>query len=222
MKCKVVIFLILSFSSLICYAQFRNVKKGDVLQVNGVKGVVFNVNEDGSHGQMMSVKAFRAKKNLYCSKLSDLKGIIMHDENDGKANTNELFAYVSAKKVSLNNYPVYSWCKSLGDGWYIPAVNQVKAFVNYWLGNTELEEDWDEDEDSNMNGKTISHSKVVNNILLESGGIPFINGVFTSTLDDDRKVDIFEYNKEDGKWKFKKVNPMKIDAFCVGRAFYDF
>lgn len=90
------------------------------------------------------------------------------------------------------------------------------------LGNTDVEVDWEEDENVNSVDDSMPHTKVVNNILLEAGGIPFLNGVFTSTLDASKKVDVFEYNKDDGKWKFYKINPMKLDAFCVGRAFYDF
>lgn len=178
---QIITILIACFTSLICSAQVKNVKKGDVLQVNGVKGIVFNVNEDGTHGQMMSVKAFRGKQNLYCVKSAYLKGISMLDENDGKANTDELFAYASAKGISLTNYPVYNWCKSLGEGWYIPSINQIKAFINYWLGNTDVEVDWEEDENVNAVDDSMPHTKVVNNILLEAGGIPFLNGVFTST-----------------------------------------
>ena len=173
---QIITILIACFTSLICSAQVKNVKKGDVLQVNGVKGIVFNVNEDGTHGQMMSVKAFRGKQNLYCVKSAYLKGISMLDENDGKANTDELFAYASAKGISLTNYPVYNWCKSLGDGWYVPSINQLKAFVNYWLGNTDVEVDWEEDENVNSVDDSMPHTKVVNNILLEAGGIPFLNG----------------------------------------------
>lgn len=171
---QIITILIACFTSLICSAQVKNVKKGDVLQVNGVKGIVFNVNEDGTHGQMMSVKAFRGKQNLYCVKSAYLKGISMLDENDGKANTDELFAYASAKGISLTNYPVYNWCKSLGEGWYIPSINQIKAFINYWLGNTDVEVDWEEDENVNAVDDSMPHTKVVNNILLEAGGIPFL------------------------------------------------
>ena len=68
-------FLLISYLiPLICNAQVKDVRKGDILQVNGVKGIVFNVNEDGTHGQMMSVKAFRGKKDLFCTKSSYLKG----------------------------------------------------------------------------------------------------------------------------------------------------
>lgn len=221
---KVYILIISIFVALTCNAQVKNVKKGDILQVNGVRGIVFNVNEVGTHGQMMSVKAFRGKKDLYCTKSSYLKGLSMLDENDGKANTAELFSYAASNGIDLSNYPVYNWCKSLGNGWYIPSINQLKSFINYWLGNTDVEVEWEEDDEVQVSSSDDStpHTKIVDNILLEAGGIPFLNGVFSSSLDNSKKVDVFEYNKEDGKWKFVKMNPMKIDKFCVGRAFFDF
>jgi hypothetical protein len=209
---------------LISFAQLRGIKPGDILQVNGVKGIVFKVDEEGAHGQMMSVKAFRGKENLYCNKSSRLKGLKMADENNGQVNTEELLSFTQAKGISLSDYPVFNWCKSLGEGWYIPSVNQLKAFVNYWVGNTDVVVDWEEDGDepSKASDDTTPHTKLVNDKLLNAGGIPFLNGVFTSTLDDGKKVEVFYFNKEDGKWTFEKINPMKIDAFCVGRAFFDF
>lgn len=207
-----------------CSAQFKDVKIGDILQVNGVKGIVFNVNEDGTHGQMMSVKAFRARKNLFCIKSSYLKRLSMTSETDGKQNTANLFSYCSANGIPLTAFPVFDWCRNLGEGWYIPSILQLKTVVNYWLGNTSVEVIWDEDEEEfeKKIDDSLPHTKQVNEKLLNAGGIPFLNGVFSSTLDKNKKVDVFEYKKEDGKWLFKKVNPMKIDAFCVGRAFYDF
>ena len=92
---QIITILIACFTSLICSAQVKNVKKGDVLQVNGVKGIVFNVNEDGTHGQMMSVKAFRGKQNLYCVKSAYLKGISMLDENEGSKTRNKNCNYLS-------------------------------------------------------------------------------------------------------------------------------
>lgn len=206
-----------------CFAQFKEVKVGDVLNINGVKGIVFSVNDDGTHGKIMSVKAFRAKKDLFCLKSSLLKGLSMTNENDGMQNTQNLFNYCIEHKIPITSFPVFNWCKSLGYGWYIPSVNQLKDFVNYWLGNTNVEVQWDDDDESiEKQDNTIPHTKIVDNILLNAGGIPFLNGVFSSTLNEDRKVDVFQYKKDDGKWSFKKENPMKIDAFCVGRAFYDF
>ena len=79
-------FLLLLLTAYCQYslAQFSNVQKGDVLSINGVKGIVYAVNEDGTHGTIMSVKAFRGAKNLYCAKASYLKGLEMSDQTDGK------------------------------------------------------------------------------------------------------------------------------------------
>ena len=219
---KILFVAITIFTSLVCSAQYKGVKIGDIITIQGVKGIVFNVNEDGTHGQIMSVKAFREKKDLFCSKSSYLKSISMTSETDGKKNTQELYDFCSKKNIPLINFPVFNWCKSLGEGWYIPSILQLKSFVNYWLGNYEVAVSWEEDEEDIIIDESVPHTKIVNKALLEAGGIPFLNGVFSSTLDNKHKVDVFEYNKEDGKWKFKKVNPMKIDKFCVGRAFYDF
>lgn len=205
------------------YAQLQGVKTGDVLVLKGVRGIVFEVNDEGTHGKMMSVDGFRGTKDLYCSKASHLKKIDMQSETDGSANTKALFDYASANGISLSEFPVYQWCKSLGEGWYIPSVGELKSFINYWLGNTDTEEDWEEDEEVSVSSDDdVSHTKKVDRILLDAGGIPFINGVFTSTIGKGRKVDVFNHDKKAGKWMFTKTAPMDIDKFCVGRAFYNF
>jgi len=204
-------------------AQISNVKKGDILVVDGVKGIVFSVDESGCHGTMMSIKAFRGKNNIFCSKSSSLRKVSMSSATDGKANTQELFSYVSVKGLNIEEFPVFNWCKSLGDGWYIPSIEQLKAFVNYWLGNDELEIDWGEDDSSqSQDDDSTPHTKKINNIIMREGGIPFLNGVFSSTLSKDKKIDVFEYNKADGTWTFSSKSPNRIDKFSVGRAFYDF
>ena len=210
------------FTSLFCQAQFQDVKLGDVLSVNGVKGIVFKVNDDGTHGQMMSVKAFRAPKDLFCTKSSHLKGLSMLNEKDGKQNTEELYSYCEVNNVPLSVFPVFNWCKNIGEGWYIPSILQLKDFINYWLGNSNIVMEWEDDEEEVISDASKPYTQLVNSILLDAGGIPFLNGVFSSTLDDKHKVDVFEYNKEDGKWKFIKTNPVKVDKYCSGRAFYDF
>ena len=203
-------------------AQVADVKKGDVLSINGVKGIVFSVDDSGCHGTMMSVKAYRGIKNLFCSKTSLLSGVPMASTTDGKANTENLFLYAATQNIALTEFPVFNWCKSLGEGWYIPSVEQLKAFVNYWFGNDDLEVDWGDEEVSQSDDSLIPHTKKVNNILMDEGGIPFLNGVFSSTVSKNNKVSVFEYNKVDGSWSFSDINPTKIDKYSVGRAFYDF
>ena len=70
---QIITILIACFTSLICSAQVKNVKKGDVLQVNGVKGIVFNVNEDGNHGQMIALRLLEENRICIVSNLHTLK-----------------------------------------------------------------------------------------------------------------------------------------------------
>ena len=197
-------------------------QKGDVLDINGVKGIVFQVDESGSHGKIMSVKAFRGRKNLYCSKSSFLKDIPMDSTDDGYLNTKKLFEHVVDKNISIDEFPVYKWCASLGAGWYIPSIDELKEFINYWLGNEVEEVDWDNEDIEEEEIDDVSHKQKVNNVLLESGGVPFLNGVFTSTKSDKDKVHVYVYDRQKDYWEFVLLSPMKMDSYTVGRAFYKF
>lgn len=203
-------------------AQVAEVKKGDVLVVNGVRGIVFCVDESGCHGTMMSVKAYRAEGRIFCTKPSLLKNISMSSTTDGKANTEELFSYVADNNIELSRFPVFNWCRSLGEGWYIPSIEELKVFVNYWLGNDDLEVDWGDDEDVAVEDDGVEQTKRVNEIIMDAGGTPFLNGVFSSTLSKEKKVSLFEYNKEKGEWRFSAQRVSWVDEFTNGRAFYDF
>ena len=35
-----------------------------------------------------------------------------------------------------DKYPAFVWCKSLGDGWYIPSVNELRELLIIGSGNT--------------------------------------------------------------------------------------
>lgn len=220
---NILLLYILFICALNLCAQVVDVEKGDILVINGVKGIVFSVDETGRHGTMMSLKAFRGENNLFCSKPSLLKQLSMNSTTDGMANTQELFTYISANNIDIECFPVFNWCKTLGSGWYIPAIEQLKVFVNFWLGNEDLEVDWEEDEPIQVKeDDKIPHTKKINNIIMREGGTPFLNGVFSSTLSKDKKIDVFNYSKADGSWEFSSKNPKKIDKYSVGRAFYDF
>ena len=167
---RIINFLVLCvICNLSMFAQVTDVKKGDILTVNGVKGIVFTVDDSGCHGTIMSIKAFRGMKNLFCSKSSLLEELSMISTIDGKANTEELFSYVSLQNINLAEFPVFNWCKSLGDGWYIPSVEQLKTFVNYWLGNDDLEVDWGDEDSSQSVDSSVPHTKRINDIMMEAG-----------------------------------------------------
>lgn len=214
--------IILSILSLTLSISSFAISKGDILTVNGVKGIVFSVDESGEHGIMMSVKALRMKKNMFCKKSSNLKGISQTSTADGQSNTAALVANATTIGNTIFNYPLIEWCVSLGKGWYIPSSKELKVFINYWLGNEE-EVDWDEDETDTSNTESSkTHKQHVNEIMLNAGGIPFLNGVLTSTITSKGDVVTFQYDRKKDTWRFEEIRPMSADEFTVGRAFYKF
>ena len=210
------------------HAQFEKARKGDIIEINGVKAIVFTTDGNG-HGSAMSITALRGRKDAWCSNNRAAKQVATYSETDGLENTKAVYNYAQANGMSLSEFPAFDWCHSLGEGWYIPSVRQLEAFVNFLLGN-EQEYDWDDDEEFELNTEEIT-TKSINASMLEAGGIPFISsvtgtlmtmGVYTSTKTNDGRVYLYEMNQVKNVWRFRKIAPSAIGKYTIGRAFYDF
>ncbi len=200
------------------------IQKGDILTIGNTKGIVFFVDETGEHGIVMSVKALRMKKNMFCKKSSYVKGIRDNSTIDGEENTKDILTYAKSNGNPIYDYPLFEWCLSLGKGWYIPSSEELKVFVNYWLGN-EVEVVWEEDDteiETTLPDSGKTHKQKVNELLLNAGGIPFLNGVLTSTLTKNGDIVTFMYDRKKDTWRFEEIDPNDADEFTVGRAFYKF
>lgn len=222
------LFIFLSFSMcyLIAHAEFRNIRKGEIIEIDGHNALVFQVDDTGEHGKAMYVKAFRGEDSPWCTKTRLIKNLPdLSDEINGDRNT-QLAIEFAEKTNSLTMFPVLNWCKQLGLGWYIPSYRELESFVNYWLGNNEAL-DWDDDSEEE-NDVNQPHYKIVNQKLIEAGGIPFLNGVFTSTMDNDRKVFVFDFrrfytgNLTKNTWQIRKIKVTNLNQNNVGRAFIKF
>ena len=108
-----------------------NVDIKDATAVAAIEGLVYEVSEDGLHGKMISlVEGSSLKWNTTGAA----------DNTDNKDNGAENFKTIIAKDPTLESYPAFAWCASLGDGWYIPAINEVVALRTAW-GLTNAEKD---------------------------------------------------------------------------------
>ncbi len=210
------------------HAQFENAHKGDIIDINGVKAIVFSIDGEG-HGSAMTVKALRGQKEAWCSDRKAANKVATYSETDGMANTQAVYDYVQQNGMSLSEFPAFEWCHSLGEGWYIPSVKQLEEFVNFILGNDQ-ELNWDDEEDFELDTEQLT-TKAINESMLEAGGIPFISsfagslltmGVYTSTKTGNDKVYLYEMDQAKNVWRFRKVAPSSIGKYTVGRAFYDF
>ena len=137
---------LLSVCWLTTHAQFNDVNIGDIIDINGIKAIVYEVDESGCHGTAMSIDCLRGVKDSWCndSKLGNSLPSML-DEKDGQANTQAVLDFAKSRNV-LGKFPVFEWCTKLGEGWYVPSLKELEAFVNFWLGNEQII-DWDADEE---------------------------------------------------------------------------
>lgn len=148
-------------------------KVGDYYNDGIKEGIVFVVYDGGYHGKIVSIDESR---ELWVGETVCENVTAATSKGDGMGNMNKIKRQPNWK----TNYPAFAWCASLGDGWYLPAVDELlliyenKSIINrmlnekgygevvdelYW-SSTEVEEEPDcawfvymNDGDSNYNSK---------------------------------------------------------------------
>ena len=214
--------LLLSMCCIAAHAQFSDVNTGDIIDVNGNKAIVYQVDDSGCHGKAMSINCLRGVGDSWCNN-SKLGKVLppMLDENDGMVNTQAVIEFAKQNNA-ISSFPVFEWCAKLGEGWYVPSLKELEAFVSFWLGNEQVI-DWDsEEETENQIDESKPYYKQINMKMVEAGGVPFLNGVFTSTVTADGKVYVFWFDRQKNTWSFKKASKNNLSKYYVGRAFYKF
>ena len=98
----------------------KTYKVGDYYNDGVREGVVFEVSEDGKHGKIISVVEGIAKWSI---------------SNDVAYTTYTDYGLKNAIKIkSISNwrdkYPAFAWCADLGEGWYLPATDELYAIYN--------------------------------------------------------------------------------------------
>lgn len=93
---------------------------GDFYDENGKQGIVFDVTADGKHGKIVSLdesKGLIWAKFCVCNRKTDATS---HD--DGMSNFNKIKKQSSYWKIY---YPAFAWCATKGEGWYLPAKEEL-------------------------------------------------------------------------------------------------
>lgn len=128
-----------------------NVDVTDAEAVKTVEGIVFSVTDEGAHGKILSlVESCGLKWNTTGA------GDATLDEDDGAVNWDT----IKAKDASFSNYPAFAWCASLGDGWYIPAINELITLRTAW-GTTLAEKTAFNNRISAVGGEQLKSSALV-------------------------------------------------------------
>ena len=100
-------------------------KVGDYYNDGTKEGVVFEVSADGKHGKIVSMTQ-SARVLPWSSDATEKSRLVGADsQTDGAAN----MAKIKVVSDWKSKYPAFKWCADLGDGWYLPAIEELKKFT---------------------------------------------------------------------------------------------
>ena len=102
-------------------------KVGDYYSENGKKGVVFDVSADGKSGKIVSMGETWEDWTTDGKEQSRIIGA--SSTTDGAYN----MTVVKSVPDWEEKYPNFKWCANLGEGWYLPAIEELKLLI---LDNT--------------------------------------------------------------------------------------
>ena len=98
---------------------------GDYYHREGKEGVVFWVDDSGRHGKILSLN--ESPSDLpWCA--AEKYGLLIgaSSETDGAYNLRK----IQARPHWRENYPAAAWCADLGNGWYLPAEEELWQIYN--------------------------------------------------------------------------------------------
>ena len=96
-------------------------KVGDYYNDGKKEGVVFEVSADGKHGKIVSMTQ-SASTLQWASDETEQKRLVGADsQTDGAVN----MAIIKSISGWESKYPAFKWCADLGEGWYLPAKEEL-------------------------------------------------------------------------------------------------
>ena len=97
---------------------------------DGVKdGIVFEVSAGGNHGKIVSINHSITDQIWYAGLYSDKyskSSIGVKSKADGAKNMEKIVSLADWAA----SYPAFRWCTELGEGWYLPAIEELVAIYN--------------------------------------------------------------------------------------------
>lgn len=134
---------------------------GEIYDEGGVRGIVVKITDEGRHGLIMSLDE---EESPWSVKPGKSKHFFKHldiptdatSKDDGMLNMEKVAACIEMHDLTWAHFPPFQWCRNKGEGWYLPAINELIE-INKAFHGGRIE-------------KNNAAKKAFNKVLKENGG----------------------------------------------------
>ena len=112
---------------------------GELYDRDGVKGIVCLLSEDKRHGLVISLDEIYLHWSEF--RKPDLRVVGADNRTDGMDNMEKVARYIEANGLSWDDFPAFKWCHDKGEGWYLPAIDELLTIGHTYNGGTRMRND---------------------------------------------------------------------------------
>lgn len=117
----------------------RRYEIGEYYERGNVRGVVCKLTDDATHGLILSLDEIYLP---WCAAAkADLKAVGADAHDDGAVNMETVARYIEANGLSWSDFPAFEWCRAKGEGWYLPAIDELLTIGHNFNGGSRLKYD---------------------------------------------------------------------------------
>ena len=175
---------------------------GDIYSEAGITGIVIATTDNGEHGTLASLDEACLEWSSLPRREARATGA--GNAYDGRENMEAVARFIAGNALSWSDFPAFDWCRSKGDGWYLPALNEVWMMGTTYNGGSR-----------NIPNKNIR--KKFNEALKSNGGKQVNNIMFylSSTESDDARSATYSHMNTDKPYtgETAKTDKLYIRAF---------
>ena len=145
----------------------REYKVGDVITINGSKGMVYAITTDRQNITWVYLFSMDeaylqwSTENVWCNCGSDKGAWNTYDPFDPR------YSYADGGVRDINNYPAFKWCMEHGEDWFLPSSKELNMMWDILSGGTHL-----------FDSESMT---TFNNLIQSKGGEPFSKDYYWSS-----------------------------------------
>ena len=110
---------------------------GELYNQNGIKGVICQLSEDRQHGLVLSLDQIYLPWSEF--RKPDLRVVGTDSRDNGEVNMEKVAEYITANNLSWDDFPAFKWCREKGEGWYLPAIDELLTIGHNYNGGTRVQ-----------------------------------------------------------------------------------